>query len=133
MQYVVDRVDSHNTRAYSVGLVGLYNYNARSRTAYQFAVGLETVQGSGVMIVASALLLRYAWPLLSLYKVCFEVPEYNLDWIRRGFGRYAVEEGRLVNQEDLLGRRWDVVIAAMYEDQWRTFTELIAEKTRRAE
>jgi RimJ/RimL family protein N-acetyltransferase len=58
--------------------------------------------------------LNYVFNTWQLEKVYIEVAEYNFSYMS-GLNRLFVEEGRLRSHLYLAGRRWDLIILAVYK------------------
>jgi RimJ/RimL family protein N-acetyltransferase len=102
----------------AVGFSQVYGHDFRSGTAY-LGLALDAQYRQRPHVLETAImLLDYTFATWNLRKLYLEVPEWNLEQLAGGIGRYFVEEGRLREHEYLDGRYWDVVVLALYRDAW---------------
>lgn len=85
----------------------------------RLGVGAGGDRRKGYGSQALAMLLRFAFAELNLYRVSVAVPEYNDAGIAllRKFG--FVEEVRRRKALDRDGRRWDLLIFGLLKDEWQ--------------
>lgn len=101
------------------GFVYLHRIDWVSRTAYfTILIGERDRQGKGMAREAMHLLYRYAFGVLNLRKICLEVAEYN----RRARALYEEfgfqVEGRLQKQVYLADRYFDVILMALFREDY---------------
>ncbi len=117
-QFVVVR--SSGARAGEpLGLVGLYNADLHSGTAYLHSLALHTDRKLGLVVAGAKLLLDHAFELWDLRKIYMEIPEYNEATIGADIlATIARREAVLVEHERLWGRYWDMSIWVISRADW---------------
>jgi len=78
----------------------------------------ENVWNSGLGIEALGLFINYLFDTFPLRKLYGEVPGFNLESFVSARGRIFREEGRQRDHEWMFGRYWDLVIVAVWRDDW---------------
>jgi hypothetical protein len=99
-----------------IGRVVVYSPNFQDRYAYFAAMAFQPRERSPLMMLGTALFLRYVFRNWEFEKLYMEVPEYNLDQFASGLGRFFEIEGRLRGHLRMGGRAWDQLILALYRD-----------------
>ncbi len=109
-------VESRRT-AEPLGLVSCFGVDQRNRHAH-VAVLFDPDAATGRLWRAEAVLLfvHYVFEVFDLRKLYAEVLELNLPQLTSVVGRYATQEGVLVDHEYFAGRYWDVHLLAIHRD-----------------
>ena len=101
----------------ALGLVTLYNANARHEFAYLAAVMDPTLIASGHGIEPLFVFIYYCFSVWPFKKIYFEALDRNWDRFSSGLTRdLFVEEGRLRGHAYIMGRRADYYIGAIYPE-----------------
>jgi len=89
----------------------------------RLGIGAESDRRKGYGSQALRMLLRFAFSELNLYRVTVPVQEYNVAAIAllKKFG--FVEEVRRRQSLDRDGRRWDLLVFGLLQDEWQKQTE----------
>lgn len=119
VHFVVERRDSAEPIGYVVGS----GANHRDGWAYVAALGVPTVNGSGLMVEATALLVGYLFSNWTFRKLYFDVNEYNLPQFASALQRYFSIEGQLKAHVWNGGRYWDTFILSVDRSTWEGFAE----------
>jgi RimJ/RimL family protein N-acetyltransferase len=101
------------------GLVILASPDFANGFAYASALATSQARRTGLVLEGMGLVIDYAfrtWPLRKLYA---EVSEPTLRQFARTVGRFCVEEGRLKQHHFRDGEFRDLVILAIYRENWR--------------
>ena len=102
-----------------VGFVRLYDMAWTHGTAMvAISVPDAREQGKGFGRDGLALLMRYAFHELGLYRLWLDVFGYNARAIRLYEQAGFREEGRLREHLQRNGRRWDVVLMGLLRSEW---------------
>jgi hypothetical protein len=99
-----------------IGLVVGYRASFQDRHLYLAATRFDLRRPTPLMMLGVALFLRHVFDTWAFRTVYMEVPEYNLDQIASGSGRYFSEQARLPGYYEQGGRTWDHVILALTRD-----------------
>lgn len=104
-----------------IGFARLYGIHWPVTHAFiQLGIGDESCRGKGYGSVALELLLGYAFQELNLFSVEAHVPEYNRAALhlfeKAGFVEGARWRQALYRQ----GRRWDMILFGLLEEEWRS-------------
>lgn len=111
-QYMVVRASDGD----SVGLVSVYGYGDRGRTAYVSALAAPAALGSGLVIDGLILLMAHAFETWDLRKLYLETLDFNVEQFGSGLSRYAIEEARLREHEWHMGCWYDLVTYAVWRE-----------------
>ena len=116
MVFAIERIAS----AEIIGITHLNQIDWITRLAYfGIYIGDSTNRGMGMGSEAMDILFRYGFDCLNLRKICLQVVEYNESALRL-YRKYGFkEEGRLREQCYLEGRYYDVVMMALFADDFR--------------
>jgi acyl carrier protein/RimJ/RimL family protein N-acetyltransferase len=108
-----------------LGLVTVFNHDARNRHARLATIFDDRVSLPGWRLEGVGLLVNYAFEVFDLKKLYAEVVDFNYPAFESGLGRLFVEEGTLVDYEYAHGRFWPVHVLAIdrarfadFFDQW---------------
>lgn len=105
-------------RSMPVGLVSVYQEDARNGTAF-VAVGQHPeAAGRGYGAEGLILLVNYCFSVWNFRKLYAETNEYNISGVSKLRERLFVEEGRFGSHEFYAGRWWDKIIFAAYKERW---------------
>jgi RimJ/RimL family protein N-acetyltransferase/aryl carrier-like protein len=113
-QVLVQCVVVSNESSQPLGHVVAYQANFRSGHAHLGAAFMPALVGEGIGAVAVRMFVRYLFQVYPLRKLYLEVPEFNMDFVRSGLGRYLTPEGVLGGHDYYAGRYWDRHILAIY-------------------
>jgi RimJ/RimL family protein N-acetyltransferase len=114
-QFVIVRRSNSNV----IGLVTVYRADFRIGHAYLALVLHPEVRGRGVWAYESMLLfLNYVFVNWNFRKLYGETGEHSFESFRSGEGIEFHVEGRLSGHEWFAGNYLDVVITAIYRDEW---------------
>ena len=123
-QYVVARPETGAI----VGLVGAYQVDPASGTAFIFALGDPDAVNSTVVFRGLVLFCDAILRSRGFRKLYFEVSDFNLpqfeSTIRRGAMRI---EGRLIEHEAIGGAYVDLLTLAVTQDHWRDYWSRLAD------
>ncbi len=84
-----------------------------------FGIGDANVRGKGYAREALALILRYAFNELNLYRVAAQVPDYNTrakQMLERAGFTLEVRRREVVHRD---GKRWDWLVYGILKPEWR--------------
>lgn len=116
-QFVVEDRAAHRP----IGLVTLYNLDARNRHARAATIFDDARSEPGWRLEAFGLLLGYAFDVFDVIKVYAEVVDFNFAAFSSGLDDLFVEEGLLVDYEYAQGRHWPVHVLAFPRDRFERF------------
>jgi RimJ/RimL family protein N-acetyltransferase/acyl carrier protein len=102
----------------ALGLVTIYNHDARNRHARVAAIFDEQVSSPGWRLEGLGLTVNYAFEVLDLLKLYAEVVDFNYAAFASGAGRFFVEEGLLLDYEYAHGRHWPVHVLGLHRDRF---------------
>ncbi len=85
----------------------------------ELGIGDPNDRQHGYGTEALRLLLRYAFEELNLYRLGAQVPEYNLAALRLFSKAGFVEEVRRRKALERDGRRWDLLMLGLLQDEWQ--------------
>ncbi len=108
-----------------LGIVSCFDENFRHRFAHLAAVTDPARCGDGLVAEGMALLITYAFSQFDLRKLYLEALDVNFEQFKSGSDRVFRLEGRLVDHEYLDGRYHDLIIAALYRNEWPVHHERI--------
>jgi RimJ/RimL family protein N-acetyltransferase len=126
-QFIIERVENGQR----LGLVVAFDANERNGWCHIAMLLDPNVAGTGWVLEAGALFVNYLFTLWNFRKLYAEVLEFNYrSFSSGGGGRFFHEEGRLKDHEFYAGRYWDLLLIALYRDDWehrpRVFRKLLA-------
>jgi hypothetical protein len=101
-----------------VGLVAVYKASFQDSHAYVSALGFQPGRHSPAMLLGVAVFLQYVFGCWDFDKLYFELPSYNLSQFASGLDRFFEIEGRLRGHYTYRGRKWDLLLLAMYRERW---------------
>jgi acyl carrier protein/RimJ/RimL family protein N-acetyltransferase len=107
-----------------LGLVTVYNHDARNRHARLAAIFDDRVAAPGWRLEAVGLVLDYAFEVFDLLKLYAEVVDFNFDAFSSGLDTLFVEEGLLHDYEYAHGRHWPVHVLAFPRDRFESFRDV---------
>jgi RimJ/RimL family protein N-acetyltransferase len=107
-----------------VGLVTLYNHDARNRHARIAAIFDDQQSHAGWRLEAFGLLLDYAFEVFDVIKLYAEVVDFNFAAFSSGLDDLFVQEGLLHDHEYAHGRHWPVHLLAFPRARWVAFRDL---------
>ncbi len=103
-----------------IGLARLYRIEWTHATGWlQIGIGDRNDRGKGNGTEALALLARYAFDELNLYRLTAQTAEYNVGAIRLFERAGFVVEVRRRQAVQRHGQHWDVVLLGLLQDEWR--------------
>lgn len=111
-------VEAAGSKWQPVGHVAAFDPSHRDRWVHLAAVGVPSVVGTGAMAEAACLLVDYLFTHWAFEKIYLSVVEYNLAQFDSGLGCVLREEGRLRRHCFFGGRFWDMVLCAVFRDDW---------------
>lgn len=117
-QVLLQRLIVRNDSGASVGLGVCYNGNNADGYAYLAAVGAPQYMGTGAMAEGAALFIGEIFRNWNFRKLYMEAPEFNVDQVRSGLGKWFHEEGRLEAHHFYDGKYHDQLILALYRDEY---------------
>lgn len=106
-----------------LGLVTIYNHDARNRHARLAAIFDDNLATAGWRLEAVGLLLEYAFEVFDLLKLYAEVVDFNFDSFSSGLDTLFVQEGLLHDYEYAHGRHWPVHVLAFPRDRFQAFRD----------
>jgi RimJ/RimL family protein N-acetyltransferase len=101
-----------------IGHVFAYNANLRNGTAFCAMALAPGIKRKGWALEAGALFIDYVFKLWDLRKLYGETLSFNYEQFAGGAGRVFKEEGRLGDHEYFDGQYWDLIMLALYRDEW---------------
>ena len=95
----------------------------------RLGIGAESDRHKGYGSQALRMLLRFGFAELNLFRLTAVVPEYNIAAIAllKKFG--FIEEVRRRQSLERDGRRWDLLVFGLLNDEWRSQAEASSEPT----
>jgi RimJ/RimL family protein N-acetyltransferase len=113
-QFVVSRRDTDER----VGWVLSYSVDLANGTTYIGIMMTPEYIGSGLGLEAAVLFINYLFASWNLRKIYSEAPDFTMEAMAGGLGRFFKEEGVLKAHRYYQGRFWDEHILAIYRDDW---------------
>jgi len=118
-QFVVESTAS----AQPLGLVTVYNHDARNRHARLATIFDDAASEPGWRLEGVGLMVNYAFEVFDLLKIYAEVVDFNYPAFASGLDRLFVEEGTLLDYEYAHGRFWPVHVLAIDRRRFERFLE----------
>jgi RimJ/RimL family protein N-acetyltransferase len=106
-----------------LGLVAVTSPNFRDGFAYISALGTPQMQGSGLVAEAALLCFHYAFLVWPFRKIYMEASEESFAAFRSAKDVLFREEGRLRQHSFWNGRYIDLMILAVYREDWERASE----------
>lgn len=101
------------------GITAIYNYNPGSGFAYVHAIGRRDLSEKGLVVEGALALVDYAFTVLPLRKLYFEILSSNVSRVGRAITRFCDLEATLVEHERI-GRKFDDLhIYALTAARWQ--------------
>jgi RimJ/RimL family protein N-acetyltransferase len=113
-QFVIE----HRETKQRLGRVLAYEANDRNGWCHFAIVADPSLNRSGWILEAMALFLNYLFRNWNFRKLYAESPEFAFDDIASGAGSAFRIEGRLKDHEWFDGRYWDLLLLAMYREDF---------------
>lgn len=101
------------------GLVTMYGYNPRDATCLASLVSTTRQPDRIRTILGLLVLCEHAFDRLSLRKIYFEIPEYNLHRFRSALGRLVLLEAVLPDRHVLHARTWSQMICSISREAFQ--------------
>lgn len=113
-QFVIER----NANRQRLGLVSAFDADTRNGFCHIAMLLAPDLRGTGWALEAGALFVNYLFTTWNFRKLYGEVLEFNYDDFASGAGRWFRVEGRLGVHEYHDGRYWDLLLLALYREDW---------------
>jgi RimJ/RimL family protein N-acetyltransferase len=101
-----------------IGLVTLYNHDARNRHCRLAAIFDERRSSPGWRLEGVGLVVNYAFEVFDLLKLYAEVVDFNFAAFASGAGRFFSQEGLLTDYEYAHGRYWSVHVLGLHRERF---------------
>lgn len=120
-QYIIEELATSQP----IGQVYLHRVDTGNATGYAAVAVLGSFARRGFALEAGGLFLDHVFKVWNLRKIYAESLDFNYSNFATGAGRYFREEGRLGEHEYHDGRYWDLVILALYREEWMNIRPLL--------
>jgi len=101
-----------------IGLVVCHSPNLVDAWAYLAALASPRYESTGAMVEGAALFIDEIFRNWNFRKLYMEAPEFNVDQVRSGLGKWFHEEGRLKAHHFYDGKYHDQLLLALYRDEY---------------
>ena len=108
-----------NISDHPIGQVVAFDASHRDGWVHIAALSDPGLEASGLIIEGIGLLIDYLFLNWNFQKIYFSSIEFNLDLVVSGSGWLFREEGRLHRHCFYAGRYWDMVLCAIFREDWK--------------
>jgi hypothetical protein len=102
-----------------LGLLVAYRASLQDGFSYLAALKFDPNDRSPLFLQGLALFTDFLFATWNFHKLYMEVPAYNMQQFASGVGRYLEIEGRFKEHLSYAGRRWDLLMLALYRERWQ--------------